>query len=307
MTSPIFLSSGDVIADRRFEWARDREAKGDLTGAADLLVQVLERAPSYVSAWFMLGDLREKLGDRAAAVVAFAQAKAADPHDVHGAALRLTHLGVQSGGAIAEGYVRALFDGYAPRFDQALTVGLNYRGPELLFRAVEGTHTGNRMKFGSVLDLGCGTGLAALPFRPFSDWMVGVDLSSGMLVQARTKGLYDRLVEKEILAFLASESEIGGHYHLVLAADVFMYFEDLAPVFDAVAKVMGSPGQLAFSVETNENGGVILRDTLRYAHSEAHVRTSLVASGLNPVSVDLGSTRTEKGVPVPGLIVVARN
>ncbi|MGA6931697.1 MAG: SAM-dependent methyltransferase, partial [Pseudolabrys sp.] len=40
MTSPIFLSSGDVIADRRFEWARDREAKGDLTGAADLLVQV---------------------------------------------------------------------------------------------------------------------------------------------------------------------------------------------------------------------------------------------------------------------------
>jgi predicted TPR repeat methyltransferase len=50
-----------------------------------------------------------------------------------------------------------------------------------------------------------------------------------------------------------------------------------------------------------------LRDTLRYAHSEAHVRTSLVASGLNPVSVDLGSTRTEKGVPVPGLIVVAGN
>jgi predicted TPR repeat methyltransferase len=93
----------------------------------------------------------------------------------------------------------------------------------------------------------------------------------------------------------------------VLAADVFMYFEDLAPVFDAVAKVMGSPGQLAFSVETHENGGVILRDTLRYAHSEAHVRTSLVASGLNPVSVDLGSTRTEKGVPVPGLIVVAGN
>ena len=101
---------------------------------------------------------------------------------------------------------------YAPRFDQALTAGLNYRGPELLFRAVEASHAGGRMKFGSVLDLGCGTGLAALPFRPFSDWMVGVDLSSGMLVQARTKGLYDRLIEKEILAFLTNEAEIGGHY-----------------------------------------------------------------------------------------------
>jgi predicted TPR repeat methyltransferase len=206
---------------------------------------------------------------------------------------------------MGEGYVRALFDGYAPRFDQALTVGLNYRAPELLFQAIEGVHSDRRMKFGSVLDLGCGTGLAALPLRPFSDWMVGVDLSSGMLVQARTKGIYDRLIEKEILAFLEGEAEIGGHYHLVLAADVFMYFDDLAPMFSAAAKVMDSSGLLAFSVETHENGDVILRDTLRYAHSEAHVRAALAASGLNPVRFDAASTRVEKGVPVPGLIVVA--
>ena len=307
MSSPIFLSSGDVIADRRFEWARDREAKGDLTGAADLLVQALELAPSYASAWFMLGELRERLGDRAGAVAAFGQAKSADPDDVHGAGLRLTRLGVRSGSAMGEGYVRALFDGYAPRFDQALTVGLNYRAPELLFQAIEGVHSDRRMKFGSVLDLGCGTGLAALPLRPFSDWMVGVDLSSGMLVQARTKGVYDRLIEKEILAFLEGEAEIGGHYHLVLAADVFMYFDDLAPMFSAAAKVMDSSGLLAFSVETHENGDVILRDTLRYAHSEAHVRAALAASGLNPVRLDAASTRVEKGVPVPGLIVVARH
>jgi predicted TPR repeat methyltransferase len=268
-------------------------------------MQALELAPSYASAWFMLGELRERLGDRAGAVAAFGQAKATDPQDVHGAALRLTRLGVRSGGAMGEGYVRALFDGYAPRFDQVLTVGLNYRAPELLFRAIEGVHSDRRMKFGSVLDLGCGTGLAALPLRPFSDWMVGVDLSSGMLVQARTKGVYDRLIEKEILAFLASEAEIGAHYHLVLAADVFMYLDDLAPVLHAVAKVMDSSGLLAFSVETHENGDVILRDTLRYAHSEAHVRAALVASGLNPLSLDFASTRVEKGVPAPGLIVVA--
>ena len=68
MNSPILLSSGDVIADRRFEWARDREAKGDITGAADLLLQVLELAPTYASAWFVLGELRQKLGDRAGSI-----------------------------------------------------------------------------------------------------------------------------------------------------------------------------------------------------------------------------------------------
>jgi predicted TPR repeat methyltransferase len=203
-----------------------------------------------------------------------------------------------------EGYVRALFDGYAPRFEQALE-GLTYRAPELLFRAVEASHAGVRMKFGSALDLGCGTGLAALPFRPFSDWMVGVDLSPAMLAQARSKGLYDRLIESEVGAFLAGEARIKARYHLVLAADVFMYFEDLAPVLTLAAQVLASPGQLAFSVETHEGDGVTLRETLRYAHGKAHVQAALAAAGLKPISLDFASTRTEKGVPVPGLIVVA--
>jgi predicted TPR repeat methyltransferase len=305
MTSPIFLSSGDIIADRRFEWARDRETKGDLTGAADLLAQAIDLAPAYAPAWFVLGEVRERLGDRTGAIAAFEQAKIADPRDRHGAALRLMRLDAESAGAMAEGYVRTLFDGYAPEFDDALMKGLNYRAPELLVRAVEAAHAGGRMKFGSLLDLGCGTGLAALPFRPFCDWVVGVDLSPGMLAQARTKGLYDRLIESEILDFLAGETKIGARYHLVLAADVFMYFDDLAPVLKAVSGVAASPGRLAFSVETQDGDGVMLRETLRYAHSEAHVQRSLAAAGLKPISLDFASTRTEKGLPVPGLIVVA--
>jgi predicted TPR repeat methyltransferase len=302
---PIHLSSGNLIADRRFEWARDREAKGDLTGAADLLMQALELAPGYASAWFVLGEWREKLGDRAGAIEAFTQARAADPQDRHGAALHLVRLGVQPNGAMPEDYVRTLFDGYAAGFDQALTEGLNYRAPELLFRAVEAAHAGRRMKFGSVLDLGCGTGLAALPFRPVSDWMVGIDLSPAMLAQARAKGLYDRLVEAEMLRFLAGEAALKARYHLILAGDVFVYLDDLAPVLCAAAPVLALSAMLAFSVETHAGDGVLLRETLRYAHGEAHVQSALVAAGLKPVSLVHASTRTEKGVPVPGLIVVA--
>jgi predicted TPR repeat methyltransferase len=305
MTTPIFLSSGDVIADRRFEWARDRQSKGDLTGAADLMMQAIELVPAYAPAWFVLGELREMLGDRSGAIAAFEQARIADPDDRHGAALRLVRLGGGSGRAKTEGYLRALFDGYAPQFDHALTSGLNYRAPGLLFRAVETAHADKRMKFGSVLDLGCGTGLAALPFRPVSDWLVGVDLSRGMLAQARAKGLYDRLVENEILDFLARETEAGARYHLVIAADVFMYFDDLAPLLSAVAQVSAPEGHVAFSVETHEGDGITLRETLRYAHGKAHVEASLASAGLKSISVDCASTRTEKGFPVPGLIVVA--
>ena len=272
-----------------------------------MLAQALELVPDYASAWFALGALREKLGERDGAIAAYQKAAAADAQDRHGALLHLIRLGAAPAAAMPEGYVRALFDGYAPGFDRALTEGLGYRAPELLLRAVQAAAPADRMKFGSLLDLGCGTGLAGAALRPFCDWLVGVDLSPAMLAQARIKGLYDRLVEGEVLDFLGKEAVAKANYHLILAADVFMYLDDLAPVLEAAALVLAPSGLIAFSVETHDGDGVILRDTLRYAHGAAHVRSALAAAGLKLVSLEIAATRTEKGVPVPGLIVVAAN
>ncbi len=82
----LFLSSGDLMADRRFDFARDLQLKGDLAAAADLLLQATELAPGFASAWFTLGEIREQLGERDAAIEAFRKAQAADPEDRHGAA-----------------------------------------------------------------------------------------------------------------------------------------------------------------------------------------------------------------------------
>ncbi|MGB6399193.1 MAG: SAM-dependent methyltransferase, partial [Bradyrhizobium sp.] len=60
----LFLSSGDLVADRRFEFARDLQLKGDLAAAADLLLQATELAPNFASAWFTLGEMRAGLGQR---------------------------------------------------------------------------------------------------------------------------------------------------------------------------------------------------------------------------------------------------
>ena len=95
--------------------------------------------------------------------------------------------------------------------------------------------------------------------------------------------------------------------YLIVAADVFMYLDDLAPVLKAAAAVLAPSAVVAFSVETHDGDGVMLRDTLRYAHGAAHVRAALEAAGLTLVSLDSASTRTEKNVPVPGLIVVAKS
>src|SRR5581483_1284916 len=76
MNQPLFLSSGDLIADRRFTFAQDLIARGDLAAAADLLAQALEAAPRFASAWFTLGEVRERAGDRSGAAQAFHEALA---------------------------------------------------------------------------------------------------------------------------------------------------------------------------------------------------------------------------------------
>ncbi len=70
-TGPLFVSSGNLIADRRYQWALDHAARGDFPAAADVLVQTLELAPAFATAWFALGAIRDRLGDRAGAVAAF--------------------------------------------------------------------------------------------------------------------------------------------------------------------------------------------------------------------------------------------
>jgi predicted TPR repeat methyltransferase len=308
-TGPLFVSSGDLIADRRYKWALDHAAQGDLAGAADILAQTVELVPRFATAWFALGAIRDRLGDRDGAAAAFAKARDADPEDYHGARLQLARLGAgEAAPAMTQTYVRRLFDQYAERYDAALTEHLNYRGPQLLRAAVEGAAraAGSRMRFGSMLDLGCGTGLGGSAFRDCVDWLVGVDLAPAMLAQAEAKGLYDRLVTVALADFLVQEGAERGAYHLVLAADVFVYVSDLASIIAGVAKLLGPDGLFAFTVETHGGDGVKLLPTLRYAHGEKYLRDALGAAGLEPIHLANAAVRSEKGVPVDSLVVVAQ-
>jgi len=307
MLSPKFQSSGDLLADRRFEWARDCEARGDLVGAAELMEQVLEIAPGYASGWFSLGRLREKLGERTAAIDAFRKAREADPQDVLGAALMLMRLGAENTAEMPQAYVRELFDQYAPAFDKALQENLQYRAPTLLQEAVRKVCSRNNrtMLFRAVLDLGCGTGLAGEVFRGFAERLCGVDISPGMIAEARRKMIYDRLAVDDMMHFLAEEAGNGAEHDLVVAADVFVYAADLNPVISSAARILAPQGLLAFTVETHNEEGAILGEKLRYAHSESHVRAALKAGGLRMLHLDPVSTRMEGGVPVPGLLVIA--
>jgi predicted TPR repeat methyltransferase len=305
MPARLFLSSGDLVADRRFEFARDLQLKGDLVAAADLLQQATELAPNFASAWFTLGEIREQLGQRDEAIAAFRNARATDPHDRHGAGLHLMRLGAEQISDMPQAYVRALFDQYAPRFEAALVDDLGYRGPALLFKAVLSVRAAARKPafFKYAIDLGCGTGLAAAAFAKGVDHFTGIDLSPRMIERARATGLYAELEVADMVHGLRSKLDAGAD--LILAADAIVYVADLAPVLSEAKRVLAAGGLLAFTTETHDGEDVIIGEGLRYAHSAACVRAAVEAAGLKLSKLEYLSARNEDNIPAPGLVAVA--
>ena len=302
---PLFISSGNATADGHYKSALECAACGDFVRAAEILRGAVARVPDFATAWFALGAICDNLSDRAGAIAAWQKARDADPEDYHGARLQLARIGAgEAAPAMTAAYVRRLFDQHAESFDERLVSKLDYRAPAVLLDAVQGV-AGQPLRIGSMLDLGCGTGLGGAAFRPHVDWLVGVDVSPAMIAKARAKGLYDRLAVLELQQLLASEAESRTQYHLVIAADVFGYVSDLAPVVAAAADVLAPNGLLAFTTETHDGDGVVLQQTLRYAHGTAHVRAAIARAGLAIRDLRQVSTRQENGVPVAGLVAVA--
>jgi predicted TPR repeat methyltransferase len=301
MGKPLDTSSGDILADRRADYAEMLFGSGEAGPAAELMLGALELAPGWAIGWFRLGEFHEAARDLEAAAEAWRMAQKLDPADRAGAALKLALIGkADAGDAPPSAFVEALFDQYAEKFDRALVETLGYRVPELLAEAITAQ---GRKKFGLAVDVGCGTGLMGDRLRPMAETLVGYDISAEMLRKARAKGLYDRLEKADLQAF----SYEGPKADLVTAADVFMYVGALEGIMKTVSGMLAFNGLFAFSVEKLDAGdSFALQQSRRYAHSEVYVRRVLGKAGLAVVSLEEKIIRQDRDEPVQGLIVIAR-
>jgi len=301
----VHRSSGDLVADRRYAYAAGYAEDGDPVAAADLAAQALELAPSFAPAWALLGEARLACGDVAGAIAALERAKALEPEDALGVGVTLARLGVlPAADAMTEGYVRALFDTYADRFDEHLTADLNYRGPDLLREALDRHAPGRR--FGLALDVGCGTGLMGEAIRDRVARLAGCDLAPAMVEKAHEKGLYDALVVAELTAWLEAAAPAGAE--LILAADVLVYVGDPVHVMAAAAEALAPGGLFAFTVQALPEGasseGFVIGADARFAHARSFLAARAEAAGLTVVAIEDGWSRCDGGKRVAGFVVV---
>jgi predicted TPR repeat methyltransferase len=300
-----FRSTGDFLADRRYDYASAAFDEKDFAAAADLARQVIELAPDFAPAHALLGRAAGELNLRDEAVSALRRALELEPGDALGVRLDLARLGaLPPDEAITDGYVRALFDDYAPKFDRHLTKSLAYRGPELIAAALRRACSKQLRdyRFGKTLDLGCGTGLMAQALEGLCSSLEGVDLSPRMLEKAERTKLYAALHEGELVSFLKGQPT--GEADLVVAADVFVYMAALDGAFLEAHRVLHREGLFAFTVQAHEGDGFVLGHDARYSHGETYLRRLADENGFTIVILEPVSTREDRGVPVPGFLVV---
>lgn len=292
--TPLQMTSGDLIADRRAAYA-EAMLGDDPVAAADLYAQALELVPGWVAGWFRLGEIRAD-GALPEAADAFEKAMRLDPDDRLGAALRIDMLRDRSlSDRMPSAFVETLFDQYAAGFDDALIDRLGYRAPQLLRSVLDG-------RFQRVLDLGCGTGLMGAELRDMSGWLEGWDISAEMLREAEGKGIYDQLAKRDLSALPAPAQQ----WDLITAADVFAYLGALEQITGWVAAALRPGGVFAFTVEAHDGAeAYVLRDSRRYAHSAQALAQMLTHAGFT-CEMRREVLRMDRGAPIEGLVVRAR-
>lgn len=273
---------------------------GDAVTAVEVMQPLSRRDPDDAELHHRIGRAWMVLREPGKALAALRRALALDEEDRLGNAPVIAALEAAGEAAdLTPAYVRALFDRYADRFDQDLVGKLGYSAPELLRAAVDRAGGGTGLR---VLDLGCGTGLAGLAFRPMAARLVGVDLSPRMVEKARARALYDDVWVEDVVDAAQADR---GVWELMVAADVLVYLGDLRPLFVAVALGLVTGGRFAATAERSDGeADHTLGATRRYTHSEGYVRRMAAETGFRVLLLEPCITRRERGVGVPGLLFV---
>jgi len=273
-------------------------AAGKLATAIGEFQRALRLDPNLVQARVLLGNAWLAAGEAEKALEAYAEIAAADSSPAVTAAIAQGHA-MRARPRCDPRYVRHLFDEFSTDYDRRMLGQLAYTAPAILKQLAAMLGIVEDRKF-SVLDLGCGTGLAGAAFRAFAQTLAGVDLSPAMIEKARERGIYDRLEVGDLETALFED---GQAFDLILAADTLVYLGDLRAVFAGAARRLAGRGLFLFTVEKSDAADFALGPKRRWRHSQVYLHNEAEHAGLDVAGLLACHPRSEAGVPVEGYAV----
>jgi len=259
--------------------------------------------PGLLRAYESLGRMLYRLGEYEQAAQIYSAWLQRDPENPIARHMAAATSGTNVPARADDRYIATTFDRHAAAFDDNLQ-RLGYRAPELVAATLAGFDApGASARV--ILDAGCGTGLCGPLLRPCCARLVGVDLSAGMIEQARRRGGYDELAVGELCAFMRARP---AQFDAIVSADTLVYFGALEEVCSAARFALRPNGVFVFTVEAllgTGNAPHQLQVHGRYAHRDSYLRAVLEASGFGILNLHRETLRMERHQEVIGHLVTA--
>ena len=279
------------------------QAVGRTREAVVCFCKVITMSPKNPHARRMLAAAHCTLGEIDKAVALYQEWVAEEPDDPIAQHMLAACTGRDVPERASDGCIEQMFDAFANSFDSRLT-RLRYRAPALVAGTLAECDPDASKRL-EVLDAGCGTGLCGPLLAPHARRLVGVDLSAGMLAQARERQVYDDLVKCELTSYLRDSADA---FDVIVSADTLVYFGPLEQVVGAAANALRRGGQFIFTVEALNDGtsaaGYVIAHHGRYSHERQYIERLLRGAGLRP-EIQPAELRIEAGEPVRGFVVRA--
>ena len=271
-------------------------------GKPDEAIEAYKKAisikPDYAEAYNNIGNTLIAEGKLEEAAEAYNKAIAIKP-DYGSAKHMLSALSGTTPKTAPREYVEELFDDYSEKFEDSLVNKLEYKTPKLIRNIL--IKSDSNKSLGSILDLGCGTGLFGLEIKDHCSKLEGIDLSNKMLSVAKQKNVYDTLSQSDIVEYLSSTPLDFDYY---VALDVFIYVGDLSEIFRLIKSRNRKSGKLVFSTEHSEVDGYHILESGRYSHSKTYIESLCKEFDYKIVHFSTADLRKEKGDFLTGGIYI---
>jgi predicted TPR repeat methyltransferase len=267
---------------------------GRLEESEASLRQAIALKPDYAEAHYNLGNTLKELGRLDEVEASYTQAIALKP-DYAEAKHMLAALSGETTATAPRDYVEGLFDNYAAKFENSLVDSLEYKIPRVIAEMIIKDSKFDLL--GSIMDLGCGTGLFGMEIKQFCEHLEGIDLSEKMLDKAKGKDVYNKLIKQDIVTYLSNESL---NFDYFISTDVFIYIGDLYDVFRLIKSRNKTGGKLAFSTEDYDGDGFFLEQSGRYSHSKKYIESLCKKFGYELRHFETQALRKEKNQYISG-------
>jgi len=177
-------------------------------------------------------------------------------------------------GLTSDAESQALYRDWATSYDRTMLDGLQYQSPRLIAERLAALMPG---RDASVLDIGCGTGLAGreLAARGFAV-IDGVDISPEMMAVAMARGAYRQCLQADLLAALHLPD---AAYDAAVCCGTFTTGHVGAGCLDEIFRALRPGAPFAFTVKTSEWGRLGFQAALQRLQAAGMVQADSIAPG----------------------------